>query len=97
MQHYTSIIKIRSIEIIPTHRPYLLKKKYHKLEKGFMKIRRSATNDFITRADLDEMYNSDLVELKILDGQLYATEPETGCAQLNCKFSNYTKYPITIT
>ena len=69
MQHYTSIIKIRSIEIIPTHRPYLLKKKYHKLEKGFMKIRRSATNDFITRADLDEMYNSDLVELKILDGR----------------------------
>lgn len=45
-----------------------------------MKIRRGATNDFITRADLDKMYNSGLVELKILDGELYATKPSTGCA-----------------
>lgn len=62
-----------------------------------MKIRRGATNDFITRADLDKMYNSGLVELKIIDGELYATNPSTGCAQIKCKLSNYSNKPLTIT
>lgn len=86
------------LEIIPSNRPYLLKKRYkNELEKGFMKIRRGATNDFITRDDLDRMYNSGLIELKILDGELYATKPSTGCAHLKCKLSNYSNKPITIT
>ena len=74
--------KFPVLELLPSERPYLLKKKYkNDLEKGFMKIRRGATNDFITRADLDKMYNAGLVELKILDGELYATKPSTGCAK----------------
>lgn len=90
--------KFHVLEIIPSNRPYLLKKKYkNNLEKGFMKIRRGATNDFITRADLDKMYNSGLVELKIIDGELYATNPSTGCAQIKCKLSNYSNKPLTIT
>ncbi|MEY2363463.1 putative DNA binding domain-containing protein [Lysinibacillus capsici] len=90
--------KFHVLEIIPSNRPYLMKKKYKSgLEKGFIRIRRGATNDFITRVDLDKMYETDLIELKILDGALYATKPSTGCAQLRCKLSNYSNKPITIT
>lgn len=90
--------KFHVLELLPSEKPYLLKKKYKNvLEKGFMKIRRGATNDFITRADLDKMYNAGLVELKILDGELYATKPSTGCAQIRCKLSNYSNKPLTIT
>ncbi|WP_339195955.1 ATP-binding protein [Solibacillus sp. FSL R5-0449] len=90
--------KFHVLEIIPSNRPYILRKKYkNDFEKGFMKIRRGATNDFITRADLDKMYNAGLVELKILDGELYATNPSTGCAQIRCKLSNYSNKPLTIT
>lgn len=84
------------IELLPDNRPYLLKKKYGDLNKGFIKIRRGATNDFITRVDLDRIYNEGNMDLKILDGFLYATKPDLGCAELKCKLSNHTDKSLTI-
>lgn len=84
------------IEIRPEKRPYLLKKQYGTLNKGFMKIRRGATNDFTTRADLDKMYNEGQVTLQVSDGFLYATKPELGCAELKCRLSNHTDKTTTI-
>lgn len=90
--------KFQVLEIKPDNRPYIMKKKYKdKIDKGTMWIRRGATNDFVTRADLDKMYDLDNVELKILDGYLSAVAPETGCANLRCKISNYSNKPVTIT
>ncbi|MER2192143.1 MAG: ATP-binding protein [Solibacillus sp.] len=90
--------KFQVLEIRPDNRPYIMKKKYKdKINKGTMWIRRGATNDFVTRADLNRMYEVDNVELKILDGQLYATKSETGCVDLRCKISNYSNKPLTIT
>ncbi|MCM3317169.1 putative DNA binding domain-containing protein [Rummeliibacillus stabekisii] len=84
------------IEMRPEKRPYLLKKKYSTLNKGYMKIRRGATNDFLTRADLDRMYNEGQVDLHIIDGFLYATKPELGSVELKCRLSNQTNKTITI-
>lgn len=39
-------------------RPYLLSKKYEKLEKGFIKIRKGQKNEFVTRRDFDIFYKS---------------------------------------
>lgn len=90
--------KFQVLEINPDNRPYIMKKKYKdKINKGTMWIRRGATNDFVTRTDLDKMYQVDNVELKISDGYLSATRPETGCADLRCKISNYSNKPLTIT
>lgn len=89
--------KFQVLEIKSDNRPYIMKKKYkNQINKGSIWIRRGATNDFITRSDLDKMYEIGKVELKILDGQFYATRPETGCADLHCKISNYSNKPITI-
>lgn len=90
--------KFHVFEVRSINRPYILKKKYKNiLDKGMMWIRRGATNDLVTRADLDKMYTSGLVEIKILDGELYATRSNTGCANLRCKIGNYSNKPITIT
>lgn len=54
------------------NRPYLLKKDYKTLLKGTCRIRKGSQNSFITRYDLDEIYNkasikkSDLI-IKCLD------------------------------
>ena len=39
-------------------KPYLLSKKYEKLEKGFIKIRKGQKNEFITRRDFDIFYKN---------------------------------------
>jgi len=74
-------MKFQVLEIKPDNRPYMMKKKYkNEINKGSMWIRRGATNDFVTRAYLEKMYEMDYVELKILDGHLSAINPESGCA-----------------
>ena len=39
-------------------KPYLLSKKYEKLEKGFIKIRKGQKNEFVTRRDFDIFYKN---------------------------------------
>lgn len=41
-------------------KPYLLSKKYGKLPKGFIRIRKGQKNEFISRRDLDLYYNNKL-------------------------------------
>lgn len=80
----------------PKAQPYLLKKKYGNLHKGFCYIRRGSKNDFALRADFDYFYKQGQFEIHILDRFLSATDAESGCATLECSFRNCTDFPITI-
>ncbi len=80
----------------PKAQPYLLKKKYGNLHKGFCYIRRGSKNDFTMRADFDYFYKQGQFEIHILDRFLSATDAESGCATLECSFRNCTDFPITI-
>lgn len=80
----------------PKERPYLLKKNYRKLHKGFCYIRRGSKNDFALRSDFDYFYKQGQFEIHILDGYLRAVDATSGCASLECTFRNCTDFPITI-
>lgn len=80
----------------PKSQPYMLKKKYGDLHKGFCYIRRGSKNDFAMRADFDYFYKQGQFEIHILDGCLSATDVKSGCATLECSFRNCTDFPITI-
>ncbi|WP_053597883.1 AlbA family DNA-binding domain-containing protein [Bacillus sp. FJAT-18017] len=90
--HLLAILEIRD----PKCQPYLLKKDYNKLHKGFCYIRRGSKNDFATRSDFDYFYKQGQFEIHILDGYLRAVDAESGCASLECSFRNCTDFPITI-
>lgn len=90
--HLLAILKI----VEPKSQPYLLKKDYNKLHKGFCYIRRGSKNDFALRSDFDYFYKLGQFEIHILDGYLRAIDEESGCASLECSFRNCTDFPITI-
>lgn len=80
----------------PTEQPYLMKKKYGSLHKGFCYIRKGSKNEHATRADFDYFYKQSQFELHILDNYLGAVNPESGHAHLECSFRNCTDFPVTI-
>ncbi|WP_066298168.1 AlbA family DNA-binding domain-containing protein [Bacillus sp. FJAT-29937] len=85
------------LEIVtPKEQPYILRRQYRSLHKGFCYVRRGATNDFATRADFDYYYKQGRFEMRILDSMLRAVNPDSGCAALECSFRNLTDFPITI-
>lgn len=89
--------RLAILEIItPKEQPYILKKQYKRLHKGFCYVRRGDTNDFATRADFDYFYKQGRFEMRILDSMLRAVNPNSGCAALECSFRNLTDFPITI-
>lgn len=80
----------------PNEQPYLLKKKYGTLHKGFCYVRKGSKNEYATKADFDYYYKQGQFEIHILDKYLAAVDPESGHAHLECSFRNCTELPITI-
>lgn len=80
----------------PKEQPYLLKKQYGKLHKGFCYIRKGSKSEYATRADFDYYYKQGHFEILIPDKHLAAVNSEIACARLECSFRNCTDFPITI-
>ncbi len=80
----------------PKEQPYLMKKKYGLLHKGFCYVRKGSKNEHATRTDFDYYYKQGQFEIHILDKYLAAVDSESGHAHLECSFRNCTEFPISI-
>ncbi|MCM0624040.1 ATP-binding protein [Lysinibacillus sp. OL1_EC] len=80
----------------PKEQPYLMKKKYGSLHKGFCYVRKGSKNEHATRADFDYFFKQGQFEIHILDKYLAAVDSESGHASLECSFRNCTEFPISI-
>lgn len=78
----------------PKEQPYLMKKKYGALHKGFCYVRKGSKNEHASKADFDYYYKQGLFEIHILDKFLAATDSKNGFANLECSFRNCTDFPI---
>lgn len=79
------------------NKPYMMKKKYDKLNEGTCLIRKGTTNNLVKRNDLDYMYlNRGQFEMKFLGQMLYAVHDVEGCVSIEVVVSNNTELPITI-
>ncbi|WML50243.1 ATP-binding protein [Neobacillus sp. PS3-34] len=80
------------------NKPYMLKRKYNKLNEGLCLIRKGSSNSVAKRSDFDFMYqNNGLIEVKFLEQTLYAVHDLDGCASIDVLLANTTENPITIT
>ena len=80
----------------PTEQPYLLKKRYGSLHKGYCYVRKGSKNEHATRADFDYYYKRGEFEILMPDKHLAAVNSEIGCARLECSFRNCTDFPVSI-
>ncbi len=79
-------------------KPYMLKRKYNKLNEGLCLIRKGSSNSIANRSDFDFMYqNKGLFEVKLLEQTLYGIHDLDGCASIDVLLANTTENPITIT
>jgi len=79
------------------NKPYMLKKKYERLNEGYCLIRKGSINAFAKRSDFDYMYlNKGQFEISFLEQSLHAVHDEVGCASIEVALSNTTELPITI-
>ncbi|MEK5029897.1 ATP-binding protein [Paenibacillus sp. FSL R7-0302] len=79
------------------NKPYMLKKKYERLNEGLCLIRKGSTNSLAKRRDFDNMYlNKGQFEIRFLEQNLHAVYDIVGCASIELAFSNTTDIPITI-
>lgn len=79
------------------NKPYMLKKKYDRLNEGLCLIRKGSMNALAKRSDFDYMYlNKGRFEIRFLEQHLHAIYDTDGCASIEVAFSNTTDLPITI-
>lgn len=79
------------------NRPYMLKKKYDRLNEGYCLIRKGSMNALAKRSDFDFMYlNKGEFEIRFLGESLHAVHDADGCASIEIALSNTTELPITI-
>lgn len=80
------------------NKPYMLKRKYGKLNEGLCLIRKGSINSIAKRSDFDYMYrNYGTLEVKFLEETLHGVHDVDGCASIEVLLSNTTNFPITIT
>lgn len=78
-------------------KPYMMRKKYDRLNEGLCLIRKSSTNTLAKRSDFDYMYiNKGRFEIRFLEETLHAVHDADGCASIEVVFSNTTELPITL-
>jgi hypothetical protein len=78
-------------------KPYMLKKKYERLNEGYCLIRKGSMNSLAKRSDFDYMYqNRGQFEVRFLEQILHAVHDAFSCASIEVAFSNTTDFPITI-
>jgi len=79
------------------NKPYMLKKKYERLNEGLCLIRKGSMNAIAKRSDFDYMYlNKGQFEIRFLEQSLHAVHDANGCASIEIALSNTTDLPITI-
>ncbi|WP_416829292.1 helix-turn-helix domain-containing protein [Ectobacillus polymachus] len=79
-------------------KPYMLKRKYNKLNEGLCIVRKGSVNSIAKRSDFDFMYqNKGVFEVKFLEETLYGVHDFDGCASIDILLANGTDNPITIT
>ena len=79
------------------NKPYMLKKKYERLNEGLCLIRKGSMNALAKRSDFDYMYlNKGQFEIRFLEQSLHAVHDANGCASIEIALSNTTDLPITI-
>ncbi|NUU61261.1 AlbA family DNA-binding domain-containing protein [Paenibacillus agri] len=79
------------------NKPYMIRRKYERLEEGFCKIRKGSLNANAKRSDFDYMYvNKDKVEIKLQESVLHAVHDREGCASIEVLIANATERPLTI-
>ncbi|MDF2605831.1 MAG: ATP-binding protein [Bacillales bacterium] len=78
-------------------RPYMLKKKYDRLNEGTCKIRRGSFNSLVTRKDIDRFYQSrEKFEIKLMESYIAATDESIGCARTSVSIRNFTRFPVVV-
>ncbi|HWO75982.1 MAG TPA: ATP-binding protein [Bacillus sp. (in: firmicutes)] len=79
------------------NKPFMLKRKYGKLNEGLCLIRKGSINSVAKRSDFDYIYrNHGTLETKSLEETLHGVHDADGCASIEVLLSNTTNYPITI-
>ncbi|WP_281884181.1 helix-turn-helix domain-containing protein [Paenibacillus sp. YYML68] len=79
------------------NKPYMLRKKYERLNEGYCLIRKGSMNALARRSDFDYMYlNRGQFEVRFLEQTLHAVHDAKGCASIEVAISNTTELPITI-
>ncbi|MGM0881390.1 MAG: AlbA family DNA-binding domain-containing protein [Bacillota bacterium] len=79
------------------NKPYMLKKKYERLNEGYCLVRKGSVNALAKRSDFDYMYlNKGQFEIRFLEETLHAVHDVDGCASIEVALSNTTELPITI-
>lgn len=79
------------------NKPYMLKKKYERLNEGHCLIRKGSTNTLAKRSDFDYMYlNKGQFEIRFLEEAIHAVHDADGCAFIEVAFSNASELPVTI-
>ncbi|MFF2528837.1 helix-turn-helix domain-containing protein [Brevibacillus sp. NPDC058079] len=79
------------------NKPYMLRKKYERLNEGYCLIRKGSMNALAKRSDFDYMYlNKGQFEIRFLEQALHAVHDADSCASIEVAFSNTTELPITI-
>ncbi|MGO4350128.1 helix-turn-helix domain-containing protein [Paenibacillus sp. MCAF9] len=78
-------------------KPYMLKRKYERLNEGLCLIRKGSLNAIAKRGDYDYMYrNQGRIEVRILESTLHAVHDYEGCASIEVLLSNSTDYQVTL-
>lgn len=79
------------------NKPYMMKKKYERLNEGYCLIRKGSMNAVAKRSDIDYMYiNKGQFEIRFLERALHAVHDADGCASIEVVLANTTDLPITI-
>lgn len=77
--------------------PYILKKDFNKLKKGFCLIRKGSQQCPATRSDFDAFFkNKGEFEIHVLQPCFLATNVKEGCGFLEMSIRNITDVPITV-
>lgn len=79
------------------NKPYMMRKKFDRLNEGYCLIRKGSTNTLARRSDFDYMYlNKGQFEIRFLEDALHAVHDAEGCASIEIMLANTTELPITI-
>ncbi|WP_418027528.1 helix-turn-helix domain-containing protein [Paenibacillus sp. JJ1722] len=78
-------------------KPYMMRKKFDRLNEGLCLIRKSSTNALAKRSDFDYMYlNKGQFEMRFLEHALHAVHDADDCASVEVALTNSTELPITV-
>lgn len=78
------------------NKPYIMKKKYGRLEKGLCYIRKGSSQMIASRSDYDQMYQDKSKFSISLEDNFLLAKRKDGLASSRVLFKNHTENPVTI-